>query len=84
MRIGASIYVPDNKEIGTKIIENKALFEKALGVEAVIFDKTRASGLRFHKWNCDVRNSQEKWPEFIKWQIEAALKLREIVQSLDL
>ncbi len=83
-RIGVEFYVPDNKEIGHKAIEEKARFEQALGLEARVFDAKKASGLRFYKSGCDVKGKPEKWPEFISLQLEWAVKLRKIIDELEL
>ncbi len=44
--IGIEFYVPDNKEIGRKAIENASLFEERLGLVEKPFDAKKASGLR--------------------------------------
>lgn len=83
-RIGIEFYVPDDKEIGHKAIEQKARFEQALGLEARVFDAKKASGLRFYKSGCNIKNRPEKWHEYISTQLDWAIKLRAIIDELGL
>lgn len=43
-RTGIEFYVPDDKDIGHKAIENAQLFEKALGLKAKPFDAKKSVG----------------------------------------
>ena len=86
-RIGIEFYVPDDKEIGHKSIENAQLFEKALGLKAKPFDAKKASGLRFYKDGCKIKNNEGEWPGFIAEiaeQLDWALKMRKLIDELEL
>lgn len=76
--------MPDDKEIGHKSIENAQLFEKSLGLKAKPFDAKKASGLRFYKDGCKIKNNEGKWPGFIAEQLGWALKMRKLIEELQL
>ena len=83
-RTGVEFYVPDDKEIGHRVIANKAIFEQRLGLKAKEFDATKASGIRFYKTGRAVRTQQDKWDDFIKEQLGWALEMKKIIRELDL
>ena len=83
-RIGIEFYVPDNKGIGARAEENKELFERAIGLPAIVVNARKASGLRFYKDGCDVKGRQDKWPAFIAQQLEWALAMRKVIDDLGL
>ncbi|MFQ9678639.1 MAG: DUF4268 domain-containing protein, partial [Eggerthella lenta] len=82
--IGIEFYVPDNKEIGRKAIENASLFEERLGLVEKPFDAKKASGLRFYKEGCRIKGNQDAWPGFIAQQLRWALVMKKIVDELEL
>lgn len=81
---GIEFYVPDDKEIGHKAIENQTVFEQVLGMQAKHFDAKKASGLRFYKKNRKIKGNESKWPEFIKEQLDWALKMKLTIDELEL
>ena len=83
-RTGIEFYVPDDKEIGYKAIDNAALFEESLGLVAAPFDAKKASGLRFYKDGCMIKGNEAAWPGFIATQLEWALAMRQVIDELDL
>lgn len=83
-RTGIEFYVPDDKEIGYKVIGNAALFEERLGLVAAPFDAKKASGLRFYKDSCKIKGNEAAWPGFITKQLEWALAMRRVIDELDL
>ena len=83
-RTGIEFYVPDDKEIGHKTIENATLFEERLGLKAKPFDAKKASGLRFYKDGCKIKNNEGEWPGFIAEQLHWALKMRRVIEELGL
>ena len=83
-RTGIEFYVPDDKEIGHKAIENAVLFERCLGLTATPFDAKKASGLRFYKSGCKIKGNENAWPEFISQQLEWALAMRQVIAELGL
>lgn len=54
-RTGIEFYVPDDKEIGHRVIANVTIFEQRLGLKAKVFDATKASGIRLYKTGRAVR-----------------------------
>lgn len=82
--IGIELYVPDDKEIGHKAIDNKAFFEEALGLKAEPFEASKASGLRFFSYGKDFREDAAKWDEYIQWHLEKAVKLYDVIKELGL
>ena len=83
-RIGIELYVPDDKELARKAIDNAALFEEHLGLKAVPFDAKKASGVRFYKDGCKIKGNQNAWPGYIKEQLGWALAMRQVVGQLGL
>ena len=83
-RTGIEFYVPDDKDIGHKAIENASLFEARLGLKAKPFDAKKASGLRFYKDGCKIKNNEAEWPGFIAEQLDWALKMRKLIEELQL
>ena len=83
-RIGIELYVPDDKEIGHKAIENKAIFEQRLGLKGKEFDATKASGIRLYKTGRPVSTQQDKWDDFIKEQLGWALEMKNVIKELEL
>lgn len=83
-RIGIELYVPEDKQIGHRAISNANLFEKRLGLSATAFDAKKASGLRFYKEGCRIKNNEAAWPEFISNQLEWALIMRRTITELEL
>ena len=83
-RIGIEFYVPDDKEIGHKAIDNTKLFEERLGLAATPFDAKKSSGLRFYKDGCKIKGNEGAWSGFINQQLEWALTMRRVIGELGL
>ena len=83
-RIGIEFYVPDDKEIGHKAIENADLFAKRIGLKAAPFDAKKASGLRFYQEGCKIKGNESAWPVFIAEQLKWALSMRQVIDELKL
>lgn len=81
--IGVEFYIPDDKEIGQRAIDNLAMFESVIGVEGKPFMANKASGIRFFLPNSDITN-EKNWDSFIDWQMDKAIKLRQVIKELDL
>lgn len=78
-RIGIELYVPEDKEIGHKVIDNARLFEERLDLKAGPFDAKKASGVRFYKDGCKIKGNQNAWPGYIKQQLDWALAMRQVI-----
>ena len=83
-RTGIEFYVPDDKVIGHKAIENKGVFERRLGLKAKEFDASKASGIRLYKTGRSVRTQQDKWNDFIKEQLGWAIEMKNVIKELEL
>ncbi len=83
-RIGIEFYAPDDKEIGHKAIDNAKLFEERLGLAATSFDAKKASGLRFYKDGCKIKNNEIAWSGFISEQLRWALTMKQVIGELEL
>lgn len=83
-RTGAEFYVPDDKVIGHKAIENMGVFEQGLGLKAKEFDASKASGIRLYKTGRSVRTQQAKWDDFIKEQLGWAIEMKNVIRELGL
>lgn len=83
-RIGIEFYVPDDKEIGHKAIENVACFEDRLGLTAIPFDAKKASGVRFCKDGCKIKGNEGAWSGFIEEQLGWALNMKQVIGELGL
>ena len=83
-RIGIEFYVPDDKEIGRKAIGSAGLFEERLGLAAAPFDAKKASGLRFYKDGCKIKDNETAWPGFISEQLKWAIAMKKVIAELGL
>ena len=83
-RVGIEFYVPDDKEIGRKAIENASRFEERLELKARPFDAKKASGLRLYKDGCKIKGNENAWPDFIRNQLGWALAMKELIGGLGL
>lgn len=81
---GISFYVPDDKEIGLKAIDNANIFEEKLGLKAKPFNAKKASGLRFYKSGRKIKANENNWQAFIEEQLDWALKLKQVIDELEL
>ena len=79
-----SIATPNDKEIGHKAIDNADLFEERLGLAATPFDAKKASGLRFYKDGCKIKNNEAAWPRFISEQLKWAIVMKQVIGELEL
>ena len=83
-RIGVEFYVLDNKEIGRKAIANAILFEERLGLEPKPFVAKKASGLRFYKDGCRIKDNEDAWPDYIAEQLKWALEMKRLIGEMEL
>ncbi len=81
-QIAIEFYVEDDKELAFKAINAIDMLSEAVGAPATSFEAKKAAGVRFCKEGCDVKKHPEKWDEYIKWQMDAALKLREALSEI--
>lgn len=81
--VGVELYIPDEKETGQRAIDSIAVFEEALGVQGHPFMATKASGLRFFLSNSNI-TKEKNWDSYIDWQMDEALKLRDVINKLEL
>lgn len=81
-RIGAEIYVNDDKLAFEKFKSQKDLIEAELGVQLdwrVATKDCRILALN----NGDIKKGESAWPEYYDWYCSMALKLRDILKKYD-
>lgn len=83
-RTGLEFYVDNDKSIGRFAIENKRLFEDALGLKAIPFDAKKSSGVRFYKDGHPIKGNEAAWPANIEEQLDWALKMKKVLEQLGL
>lgn len=83
-KIGVEVNVPDNKEIGERVVEEAGRLCQALDAIPAPFSAAKASGVRFFKKGRNFKKYPEKWDECIRWQLDAVLKLHELVLEMGL
>lgn len=83
-RTGVEFYVNDDKLIGRHAIENKQLFEDALGLAAIPFDAKKSSGVRFYKEGHPIKGNEAAWPAYIEEQLGWALKMKKVLAEIGL
>ena len=81
-KVGIELYIPDDKEFGEVVFAHQAELEEAMGYAAVPFNASKACGVRFYREGCDLED-RSKWPEYIAWHLDAAVKLRAAVLKID-
>lgn len=83
-KIGIEACSPDNKQIGEAMIGDAKRLGEMLGAEPVSYNASKSSGVRFFKKGCNFKKHPEKWDEYIQWQLDSAVKLREELKSMNL
>lgn len=74
--------VIEDKEFGKIVFDRQGELEEILGIQATPYDASRTCGLRFYQGDWDL-NDHDRWPEYIAWQLDAAVKLRSAVREID-
>ena len=82
--VSVGLYINENKEIYEHLCQNLSLFEDRIGCKGELFDAKKASGVRFYRRNCDIKAHRNCWPEYIKWQLDTALAICQIVEEIEL
>lgn len=79
-RIGAEIYITDNKEVYEKFLEKKTEIESDMGME--LEWKTASKDCRIIAFKAgDIKKGIEAWTEYFEWYCNMAYKLRKITQK---
>ncbi len=76
-RIGAEIYIPDDKGIYSKFLERKAEIESALGRKLDWIEAEKACRILVTR-SGDICNENENWQTFFDWLCDRSVKLRDI------
>lgn len=83
-QVGVEICIPDDKALAAKVLAHKADFETLLNVKGTEYGEgKKSSGIRFYRDSCGLKDS-DNWAECIAWQLDATVKLRDKLLSLDL
>lgn len=79
-RIGAEIYITDNKEVYEKFLEKKSEIETYIGMD--LEWKTASKDCRIIAFQSgDIRKGVDAWQEYFEWYCEMAVKLRNVTQK---
>lgn len=82
-RIGVEVCVND-EELGKYVLGKQAELENALDLDGAPYAgrRQRSRGIRFYRNGCDIKGARDKWPEFITWQLEKVLVLRDAMRDI--
>ena len=83
-RIGIEVCVYEDKEIGHAVIENTDKFEAAIGIKADPYNAKRSSGIRLYKSNRKIIRNEAHWNDFIREQMDWAIKVKGVLDELGL
>lgn len=81
-KVGVEVTSKDDK-FGQYILNHQSEIEKDMGLPGEPYDASKSRGIRFFHTGCDIRKERSKWNEFIKWQLERTLVLRDIMKRLE-
>lgn len=81
-RIGAEIYINDDKEIFGRFKEVAQSIENDFGCPLEWIEASKACRI-LATTNGDIKKGTEKWKELFDWYIQSAIKLRMIAQKYD-
>lgn len=81
-KVGIEVTVVDDKEFGKTVFDHQDELEQELGIKATPYEASKTCGLRFYQQDWDL-NDRDHWPEYIAWQLDAAVKLRSAVRKID-
>ena len=68
--------------LGKFVLLHRGELENALGIKGSSYDK-KNKGIRFYENGFDIKGAREKWPEFVDWQLEKAMVLREEMRRIE-
>lgn len=81
-RIGAEIYIDDDKELFNKFEAQREKIEKAFGAKLEWIEATKACRILATTAG-NIKKGQNGWKELFEWFIQSAVKLREIALEFD-
>lgn len=67
---------------GQFVLLHRGELENALGIKGSSYDK-KNKGVRFYEKGFDIKGAREKWPEFVDWQLDKVMVLREEMKRLE-
>ena len=82
-RIGAEIYIDDDKELFNRFKESKADIETIFGSKLEWRESSKACRILALAPG-DIKKGTEHWPSMFDWYIEAAEKMLTITQKFDM
>lgn len=80
-RIGVEVCAT-NPGLGQFVLSCREELEQALGLSGTPYDK-KSKGIRFYRDGCNIKGVREKWPEFIGWQLDRVMVLREAMKGIE-
>lgn len=81
-RISCGIYIDDDQDLFERIKSASDGFAELVGSAPELWSAAKASGIRFFREGCNIKNDREEWPEFIDWQMRSALALKHAFDGL--
>ncbi len=81
-RLGAEIYINDDKELYEKFKNSKASIEAELGLELQWIEASKDCRI-FAAIKGDIKSGNSKWNDYFDWYCDMALKLKDIIRKYD-
>lgn len=81
-RIGAEIYISDDKALFAKFKESKEGIEEIFGEKLEWIEASKACRILGTKAG-DIKKGTDSWNEMFDWFIQASIKMRKIVDTFD-
>ena len=81
-RLGVEIYIPDNKELFTKLTEHEYEFTDFLGVTLDWREASKACRI-ITFMDADIKKDEATWIPLFDWYISSALKFKEAAKKFD-
>jgi hypothetical protein len=84
-RIGVEFNISDDKGLYERVKKNLEDYAIERGLVYSLWgEKTKSSGIQVFKEKCDIKKDNSKWGDFIAWQMNTAVQLREKLTALGL
>ena len=81
-RISCGYYISGDGDLYASVKAAKQDLADAVGVSPTFWEGAKDSGVRFFKEGCNIKSHPERWPEYIEWQMRAALALKRAFDGL--
>ena len=82
MEVRALFYSFKDDSLTETMAQRLDELERAVGAEGVPFKAKTASGIRFTKTGCNISGDRKRWSEFIAWQLNAAVEIKQVADAM--